>query len=136
MDTQIIKLTRDLGKLIQEEPAYKNMMLAHANNDDDAVLQELIGKFNLKKVELNQAMTDENPNQEKLVSLDKELKEIYSEIMENENMKAFSEAKGEMDVLIHKINTIISGSINGENPDAIDVESACTGSCSTCGGCH
>lgn len=136
MDTQIIKLTRELGKLIQAEPAYKNMMLAHANNDDDAVLQELIGKFNLKKVELNQAMTDENPSQEKLMEIDRELKEVYAQIMENENMKAFSEAKGEMDVLIHKINTIISGSINGEDPDTIDVESACTGSCSTCGGCH
>ncbi len=135
MDTPVIKMARELGKLIQEENCYKAMMLAHANNDDDAVLQELIGKFNLKKIELNQAMTEETPDQEKLTNLDRELKEIYGEIMANENMKAFSDAKVEIDELIRKINTIISAALNGENPDEVNLE-ACTGSCSTCGGCH
>lgn len=135
MDTPVIKMARELAKLIQQENAYKSMMLAHANNDDDAALQELIGKFNLIKVELNQAMTAENPEQEKLTKLDRELKETYQEIMNNENMKAFSLAKEEMDLLMRKVNTIISAAINGENPDEVDVD-ACSGSCSTCGGCH
>lgn len=135
MDTPVIKMARELAKLIQQENAYKSMMLAHANNDDDAALQELIGKFNLIKVELNQAMTAENPEQEKLTKLDRELKETYQEIMNNENMKAFSLAKEEMDLLMRKVNTIISAAINGENPDEVNVD-ACSGSCSTCGGCH
>lgn len=135
MDTPVIKATRELGKLIQNENAYKSMMLAHANNDDDKELQELIGKFNLIKVELNQAMTEETPEQEKLTRLDRELKETYAKIMDNENMKAFSVAKEEMDLLMRKVNTIISAAINGENPDEVNVD-ACTGSCSTCGGCH
>lgn len=135
MDTPVIKAARELGKLIQNENAYKSMMLAHANNDDDKELQELIGKFNLIKVELNQAMTEEAPEQEKLTRLDRELKETYAKIMDNENMKAFSVAKEEMDLLMRKVNTIISAAINGENPDEVNVD-ACTGSCSTCGGCH
>lgn len=135
MDTPVIKMARELAKLIQQENAYKSMMLAHANNDDDPELQELIGKFNLIKVELNQAMTEEKPDQEKLTKLDRELKETYQEIMNNENMKAFSLAKEEMDLLMRKINTIISSAINGENPDEVNVD-ACSGSCSTCGGCH
>ena len=135
MDTPVIKMARELAKLIQQENAYKSMMLAHANNDDDVALQELIGKFNLIKVELNQAMTAENPEQEKLTKLDRELKETYQEIMNNENMKAFSLAKEEMDLLMRKVNTIISAAINGENPDEVNVD-ACSGSCSTCGGCH
>lgn len=135
MDTPVIKMARKLAKLIQQENAYKSMMLAHANNDDDPELQELIGKFNLIKVELNQAMTEEKPEQEKLTRLDRELKETYQQIMDNENMKAFSIAKEEMDLLMRKINTIISAAINGENPDEVNVD-ACSGSCSTCGGCH
>ncbi len=135
MDTPVIKMARELAKLIQQENAYKSMMLAHANNDDDPELQELIGKFNLIKVELNQAMTEEKPEQEKLTRLDRELKETYQQIMDNENMKAFSIAKEEMDLLMRKINTIISAAINGENPDEVNVD-ACSGSCSTCGGCH
>ncbi len=135
MDTPVIKAARELGKLIQNENAYKSMMLAHANNDDDNELQELIGKFNLIKVELNQAMTEEAPEQDKLTRLDRELKETYAKIMDNENMKAFSVAKEEMDLLMRKVNTIISAAINGENPDEVNVD-ACTGSCSTCGGCH
>ncbi len=135
MDTPVIKAARELAKLIQNEESYKSMMLAHANNDDDNELQELIGKFNLIKVELNQAMTEEAPEQEKLTRLDRELKETYAKIMDNENMKAFSVAKEEMDLLMRKVNTIISAAINGENPDEVNVD-ACTGSCSTCGGCH
>lgn len=132
----IIEKTRELAKLIQADPAYKNLIDAREKNDNDAELQDLIGKFNLKRIELNQAMSEAERNQDKINAADAELKEIYQKIMSNENMIAYDKATNEMALIMNKINRIISGAANGEDPDAIDTEASCTGSCSSCSGCH
>ena len=132
----IIKKTRELAKLIQEDPAYKNLVAAREKNDNDTELQDLIGKFNLKRIELNQAMSESERNQDKINAADAELKEIYQKIMTNENMIAYDKATNEMSLIMNKINRIISGAANGEDPDTIDTEASCTGSCSSCSGCH
>lgn len=132
----IIEKTRELAKLIQADPAYKNLMDAKERNDNDQELQDLIGKFNLKRIELNQAMSESERNQDKINAADAELKEIYQKIMTNENMLAYDKATNEMSLIMNKINRIISGAANGEDPDTIDTEASCTGSCSSCSGCH
>ena len=132
----IIEKTRELAKLIQADPAYKALNDAREKNDNDAELQDLIGKFNLKRIELNQAMSESERNQDKINAADAELKEIYQKIMTNENMIAYDKATNEMSLIMNKINRIISGAANGEDPDTIDTEASCTGSCSSCSGCH
>ncbi len=79
---------------------------------------------------------DAENNKEKLVALDDELREIYSGIMENANMSAFNIAKTEIDTLMNQVNQILMASVNGEDPDTYEVQSACSGSCSSCSGCH
>ena len=132
----IIEKTRELAKLIQADPAYKALNDAREKNDNDKELQDLIGKFNLKRIELNQAMSESERNQDKINAVDAELKEIYQKIMTNENMIAYDKATNEMSLIMNKINRIISGAANGEDPDTIDTEASCTGSCSSCSGCH
>ncbi|HAN44494.1 MAG TPA: YlbF family regulator, partial [Ruminococcaceae bacterium] len=34
------------------------------------------------------------------------------------------------------VNQIIVGSVNGQDPDSIEEQSSCGGSCSSCSGCH
>lgn len=132
----IIEKARELAKLIQADPAYKALNEAREKNDNDAELQDLIGKFNLKRIELNQAMSESERNQDKINAVDAELKEIYQKIMTNENMIAYDKATNELSLIVNKINRIISGAANGEDPDTIDTEASCTGSCSSCSGCH
>lgn len=132
----IIEKTRELAKLIQADPAYKALNDAREKNDNDKELQDLIGKFNLKRIELNQAMSESERDQDKINAVDAELKEIYQKIMTNENMIAYDKATNEMSLIMNKINRIISGAANGEDPDTIDTEASCTGSCSSCSGCH
>ena len=38
--------------------------------------------------------------------------------------------------MLNEINTLISMCVDGEDPETCDISSSCTGSCSTCGGCH
>lgn len=132
----IIEKARELAKLIQADPSYKALNDAREKNDNDAELQDLIGKFNLKRIELNQAMSESERDQDKINAADAELKEIYQKIMTNENMIAYDKATNELSLIVNKVNRIISGAANGEDPDTIDTEASCTGSCSSCSGCH
>lgn len=132
-----IDMTRELGKLIQADERYINYTKAKELNDKDEVLQQLIGEFNMKRVELNTEMQKEERDSDKLTSLDVEIKELYSNIMKNENMNIFNEAKNSMDELLTQINMIITMSANGEDPATCSIDaSSCGGSCSSCSGCH
>jgi len=132
----IITMARELGKAIQQDERYINLGIARTNNDNDEHLQEMIGEFNLKRVELNQEAARPDRNPEKVNALNETIRSMYQEIMENPNMVAFNEAKQEIDTLMNFINQILVLSVNGEDPDSIEQQSGCTGSCATCSGCQ
>ena len=120
----IITMARELGKLIQQDERYKRIDAAKKANDEDEKLQELIAKFNLKRSELSVEMSQENKNPEKLNQLDKELKALYQEVMANPNMAEFNAAKAEVDGMMNFISTILYGSVNGEDPDTIEMQAS------------
>jgi len=131
----IIEMTRELGKAVQEDGRYKAYMAAKEVNDSDEELQKLIGDFNLKRMNINQEMSNPEKSEERLKALDEELKSIYAQIMGNDNMIAFNTAQNELEQLIGDINQIITMCANGEDPETCQIQHGCSGSCSTCGGC-
>ncbi|MCL2054269.1 MAG: YlbF family regulator [Oscillospiraceae bacterium] len=135
----IIKMTRELGKAIQADPRYSEYTAAKEKNDGDSALQDLIGEFNLKRIELNTELSKTEREQEKLQGLDSEIKSLYGNIMANENMAAYNESKNALDSLLSQINMIITSSANGEDPETCPTEqpaSGCGGGgCSSCSGC-
>lgn len=134
----VIEKARELGVAIQADERYIKYHEAKKNNDNDENLQKLIEEFNFKRVQLNSEMSKPDKNQERLSELDSEIKSLYGNIMANENMSAFNKAKNEMDTLLSQVNMIITMSANGEDPLTcpIEVSSSCSGSCSSCAGCH
>ena len=91
----------------------------------------------MKRVQLNTEMSKLEKDSDKLTKLDGEIKSLYGNIMANENMAAFNDAKTAMDEFLSQINMVITMSANGEDPATCPVEQpSCGGSCSTCGGCH
>lgn len=134
-NTKVIELARQLGHALQEDERYLEYIKARQANDEDTELQELIGNFNLKRIAVNNAANEEKQDEEKIAKLNQELREVYTRIMNNQTMQKYNAAKTDMENLVNHINTIINMCANGENPDTVD-PSACTGSCSTCGGCH
>jgi cell fate (sporulation/competence/biofilm development) regulator YlbF (YheA/YmcA/DUF963 family) len=133
----IIDLARQMGKEIQASEEYKALNHAKEVNDQDEALQDSIGKFNLKRIELSTAMSAEKKDDDKIAELDRELKAIYQSIMQNPNMVAFNNAKQAMDQMMNEVTTILMLCVNGEDPDTCSPDlSGCSGSCATCGGCH
>ena len=115
----IIEMTRELGKALQQDDRYIAYSLAKQVNDDDTELQADIKKFESLK----------------LKQLDADIKEIYAKIMANENMKTFTAAQTALEGLVTNINQIISLCANGEDPVTCQPSPGCSGSCETCGGC-
>ena len=132
----IIAMARELGKAIQQDERYKRIDAAKTANDKDEELQQLIQKFNMKRSELSVEMAQENKNPEKLNQLDRELKAVYQEVMQNPNMAEFNAAKVEVDDMMNYISTILYGAVNGEAPDTIEPQQSCGGDCAGCAGCH
>ncbi|MGN0558894.1 MAG: YlbF family regulator [Acutalibacteraceae bacterium] len=132
----LITSARELGKLIQQEESYKKLEAARIASDNDEKLQELIGEFNLKRMAINNEASKADRDDSKMQELNAQMRKVYADIMQNENMTAYNEAKNEFDAIMQRVLAIISQSAEGENPETADYHESCSGSCSTCGGCH
>lgn len=134
-----INLAIELGKAIQADERYINYRIASQKNDEDEELQSLIEELNLKKLAINNEISKSNKSEEKINSLNEEMRACYLKIIDNGNMKTYQTQKFEFDKFISQINKIIAGAAQGEDPELISIENnegACSGNCGTCGGCH
>ena len=110
----VIELTRELGKALQQDERYFAYHAAKLANDNDADLQNLIGDFNMKRMQLNNLMSKADKDTDKINELNNELRLVYGKIMGNENMVAYNKAKADVDDVLDQINNIITASANGE----------------------
>ena len=132
----VIEKVRELGKAIQQDERFIRYAKAKLANDNDKDLQAAIGNFNITRMELDREISSDNKDEEKVQKLNEELRRVYGEIMSAPAMVEYNTAKAEVDSMVNDINVIISKCLDGEDPDTCDTNSGCTGSCSTCGGCH
>ena len=132
----VIKLTRELGHAIQNEDFYKELNAAKEKADADETLQALIALFNTKRVAINNEACKTDRDEAALKTLNEDMRTVYSQIMSNENMIAYNNAKQTFDAALQRIVAIITQSAEGEDPDTTDYDASCTHDCSTCGGCH
>lgn len=134
----VIELARQLGVALQADERFKTFSVAKANNDNDAELQEKIAQFNDLRRQLNMEMSKEEKDAEAMKALDDQIKNIYGEIMTRPSMIEYNKTREAMDKLLDSVNFIITMAANGEDPMTCPEEQphSCSGSCSSCGGCH
>lgn len=132
-----IEAARKLGAAIQADERYAAYAEAKKANDADEKLQAQIGEFNILRMSLERELSSEEKSEERIKDYNEKLRNLYGEIMGTETMVRYNEAKTALDELTNDVNMTISMSLNGEDPETCDPHAAgCTGSCSTCGGCH
>ena len=133
----IIEMTRELGRALQNDERYIAMVTARQASDEDQALQEAIGEFNLKRMAISNEAQKDDRNEETLQRLNAEFREVYQKIMENEHMLRYNDAKNEFDALLQRMTGILSLCADGEDPETCDYDAAsCGGNCSSCAGCH
>ncbi|MBR2284225.1 MAG: YlbF family regulator [Ruminococcus sp.] len=131
----IIELTRELGKALQNDDRYIAYQLAKQVNDEDEELQRLMNEFEELRREMNEEMRLENHDTDRIAHIDADIKQHYRQIMNNKNMLVFSAAQRSLESLVSSINQIISLCANGEDPDTCEPTTGCGGSCASCRGC-
>lgn len=133
----IIEMTRELGRALQNDERYIAMMSARQASDEDQALQEAIGEFNLKRMAISNEAQKDDRNEETLQRLNEEFRGVYQKIMENEHMLRYNDTKNEFDALLQRMTGILSLCADGEDPETCDYDAAsCGGNCSSCAGCH
>jgi cell fate (sporulation/competence/biofilm development) regulator YlbF (YheA/YmcA/DUF963 family) len=132
-----IDLFKRAAMALQTDPRYVILDQARKANDKDEELQNLIGEFNLARMDLNNEIGKNERDDARVAELNEKVNSLYGQIMGNEGMVAYNEAKRECENLVNYIDAIINTAMNGGDPMTVQEPSAsCTGSCSTCGGCH
>ena len=132
----VIESVRELGKAIQKDERFIRYAKAKLQSDSDNELQAAIGEFNITRMELEREASNGEENNVRTKELNEKLREIYGKVMSNPVMVEFNTAKVELDQMMGEVNVIISKVLDGEDPETCTTDSGCTGSCSSCGGCH
>ncbi|MBC5580017.1 YlbF family regulator [Anaerofilum sp. BX8] len=132
----IIDQVRALALELQKDQRYLVLENARRMNDADEELQQQIGEFNLARIDLNNEVSKQEKNAERITELNEKIQSIYTDVMNNESMQAYNEAKNEMDSLMQYINAILTTAVNGGDPMTVEEPSSCGGDCSGCSGCH
>lgn len=132
-----IDLFKKAAMALQTDPRYLELDAARRENDMDQELQNLIGEFNLARLDLNNETSKSTTDHERVAELNKKVNDLYSQIMASEGMVRYNAAKSECEALINHIDAIINTAMNGGDPMIVNPpQGGCTGSCATCGGCH
>ena len=130
-------LVLDQTAAMQTAPRSLELDAARRENDNDQELQGLIGEFNLKRLDLNNESAKPEPDTAHVAELNQQVNDLYTQIMSSEGMVRYNTAKKECEAMVSHIDAIINTAMNGGDPMTVQEPSAsCTGSCSTCGGCH
>ena len=133
----VIEAARILGEAIQNDERFLRYAKAKLANDKNDNLQELIGKFNVVRMNLDEVMTAKQRDEAKVQELNEQLRSVYTEIMSDGGMVEYNASKVDLDTLLNDVNSIIMQCVDGADPKTVEPEvHSCTGSCESCGGCH
>ena len=132
----IIDQVRALALELQKDQRYLVLENARRMNDADEELQQQIGEFNLARIDLNNEISKPEKDADRIAELNDKVRKIYGDIMSNESMVAYNEAKNEVDQLMQYINAILVTAVNGGDPMTVEDPSSCGGDCAGCSGCH
>lgn len=129
---------KEAAQIMQQSEQCLAYDAARKAYDADDNLQAKIGEFNLCRLDLNNEMSKEERDNEKIAELNEQTSRLYAEIMESASMVALNEAKENIEKLINHVNAIINTAIEGGDPMAVEEpQEECGGSCGSCGGgCH
>lgn len=133
MSKEILEMAKDLGVKIQDSQEFLRFKSCKEKMDSDESLVNLRKEFDKIKEDLNEEISKEDSDKEKIKELSDSLRNMYEKINNNKSVSDYDIAKKELDNLVNKVNLIINESAHGKFDQSLF--DSCSGSCSTCGGC-
>ena len=103
-----IDLFKRAAVALQTDSRYLVLDQTRKANDKDEELQNLIGEFNLARMDLNNEIGKSERNDARIAELNEKVNSLYGQIMGNEGMVAYNEAKRDCENLVNYIDAIIN----------------------------
>ena len=141
-NNEIITLAKQLGEALKNCEEYKTFCETRDAMRQNIVLKEQLDEFKVQKSVLEVEKEKAEPDEHVVDVLSARLEVLYKQITENPQMKAYSKAGEDLNLLMNAVNMTISSYIGAEeytseaDADDEDGEGGCTHNCSTCRGCH
>ena len=141
-NNEIITLAKQLGEALKNCEEYKTFCETRDAMRQNIVLKEQLDEFKVQKSVLEVEKEKAEPDEHVMDVLSARLEVLYKQITENPQMKAYSKAEEDLNLLMNAVNMTISSYIGAEeytseaDADDEDGEGGCTHNCSTCRGCH
>ena len=131
MTEEIRKKAEELGKLLKDSDEVKAANSAKAVYDNDEAVQQAIFEYNTQNAVLAKEYQKDEKDEVFMETVKKRIGELYNEIVNNAAYTAYVQAEEQIGNLMKEVNDELNFQITGERP-----QSACTGNCGFCGGCH
>ena len=139
-NNEIIELAKSLGEALKNCEEYKAFCETRDEMRKNVLLKEQLDEFKVQKSVLEVEKEKGEPDEHVVDVLSARLEVLYQQITENPQMKAYTKAEEDLNLLMKAVNMTISSYIGAEEytADASEDEDAegCTHNCSTCRGCH
>ena len=132
MDEQLRAAIEAFLSAFRESDAVRRHNAAKEAYLSDGRLLTLVGEYNMQAQILRDEGAKEERDEQLIAEITMKLKETYDEIMRDEKMAAFTKAQDEIAEILRDINKGIQSIVQPETVEG----GACTGQCSTCGGCR
>lgn len=129
---KVLNQAEMLAEAILESNEYITMRLAEQAAMRDENATQLIASYSEKRQAVESLLADANMDHGALAKAGQELQEVERAIDECEVLNKMREANEAFNAMMKKVNSIIRYVVTGEE----EQEEGCSGSCSTCSGCH
>ena len=111
-----IDLFKKAAAALQTDPRYLELDAARRENDMDEELQNMIGEFNLARLDLNNESAKAKTDAPRVAELNQRVNDLYSQIMASEGMVRYNAAKAECEAMVSHIDAIINTAMNCGDP--------------------
>ena len=128
MTDKLITILNSLSEDLRNDETVKRYIAAKEAYLSDETTLSSIREYNVQYSLKTEEEKKENPDAAAIKGIEKRMEELMSAIRGSDTMKAMNESEADLDALLGVINNVISSAINPS--------SGCSGSCSSCGGCH
>lgn len=124
---EMVGTLKILAAEIKETEAYKTYSAALDTYTRSEKLNRMVFEYNVHQQAISEEYKKDEPDSGVIESINKRMNELYAEIMEDEDYKAFFAAQSEYEKLMNAVNSELDYQLSGKR--------ACSHDCSTCGGC-
>ena len=91
----VIDLFKKAAAALQTDERYLALAAARKANDEDEALQDMIGEFNLARMDLNNEISKDERDDARVAALNAKVNDLYGKIMASEGMVAYNAAKAD-----------------------------------------